>query len=191
MRAIRPDCERVAASSFPPMRPWTHKTGRGESGDQIGRATRCRNSASLNRKSPARSGWGQEKRLEIPSYPDHSEALLKLRPILTTGIRQQHPLNRPIEEAFFAHGDQQMRIVSTSVFLVLSRLEVISIEGKLIILRCTLLREGDATFNVHEVPPAHQSDRHRFFGLFMLVPCRCAEGGSPPSHDALPDTGFI
>jgi hypothetical protein len=31
-------------------------------------------------KSPASSGWGQEKRLEIPSYPDHSKALLKLRP---------------------------------------------------------------------------------------------------------------
>jgi hypothetical protein len=75
----------------PLMRPWTHMTGRGESGDQIGRATRCRNSASLNRKNPARSGWGQEKRLEIPSYGDHSEALLKLRPIL--GNRQQYPLN--------------------------------------------------------------------------------------------------
>ena len=48
-------------------------------------------SASLNRKSPARSGWAKKKDLRFPSYPDHSEALLKLRPIL--GNRQQYPLN--------------------------------------------------------------------------------------------------
>ena len=104
----------------PLMQPWTHGTGRGENGDQIGRATRCRNSASLNRKNPARSSWGKKKELKFPSYPDHSEALLKLRPILTAEIRQQHPLKRTIEEGFFAQWEQQTRFVSTLVFLVLS-----------------------------------------------------------------------
>jgi hypothetical protein len=127
LKAISWISKGVAASSFLCRGATTDaQDRRGESGDQIEPATGCRNSASLNRKSPARSGWGQEKRLEIPSYPDHSEALLKLRPILTTGIRQQYPLKRPIEEGFFANCDQQTNIVSSLVFSVLSRLEGIT-----------------------------------------------------------------
>ena len=73
-------------------------------------------------KAPPGAAGAKKKDLKFPSYPDHSEALLKLRPILTIGISrpQQYPIKRPIEEAFFANGDQQLRFVSTLVFLVLS-----------------------------------------------------------------------
>jgi hypothetical protein len=43
-------------------------------------------SASLNRKSPARSGWGQQNDLKFHPIRTNSEAQLKPRTISTIGI---------------------------------------------------------------------------------------------------------